>query len=237
MPILDVEDLYVGYYHDINILQGVSLHAKRKQLTAIIGPNGVGKSTLLKSIFGYLKPNNGKIIYQNKEINGVPPYELCREGIAYIPQHQSVFANMTVIDNIKLGGWTFRRDNEKVRKKIEESFNRFPELFTRQKNKAGNFSGGQQRMIELCRSLMLDPKLLLLDEPTAGLAPLVAKTLYNKIDELKDEDGIAIILIDQNIRQAIRYADYVYVLELGKNLIDGPRNKFDNITDTIKGWI
>lgn len=233
---LHVENLYVGYYKDINILQGVSLGAKKGCLTSVIGTNGVGKSTLLKTIYGFLTPNKGNLFYQGNDIAGANPYKMPAIGLTYIPQRRNVFPEMTVEENLQLGGWTFKHDKKRMKRKLKENYERFPVLEKRRKQKAGNFSGGEQRMVELGRAMMIDPQLMLVDEPTAGLAPKLAREVYDKLLELKDE-GMTILMVDQNIRQAIEISDYVYALALGKNMAEGPREDFDNLKERIKEWL
>jgi branched-chain amino acid transport system ATP-binding protein len=233
---LQVKEVYAGYYRDINILQGVDITAQETKLTSIIGTNGVGKSTLLKTIYGFLKPNKGSIFWQDQDITGADPYKMPKMGLTYIPQRRNVFPEMTVEENMRLGAWTFRGEKERIRKKLEDNYDRFPILRERRKQRAGNFSGGQQRMVELGRAMMIDPKLMLVDEPTAGLAPLVSMEIYDKLVELKGE-GITIVLVDQNIKQAIEVSDYVYALALGKNMTEGPREDFDNLKEQIKEWL
>lgn len=233
---LQVKEVYAGYYQDINILQGVDITAQEAKLTSIIGTNGVGKSTLLKTIYGFLKPNKGKILWHDQDITGADPFKMPKMGLTYIPQRRNVFPEMTVEENLKLGAWTFRREKTRIKKKLEENYDRFPILGERPKQKAGNFSGGQQRMVELGRAMMIDPKLMLVDEPTAGLAPLVSMEIYEKLVELKKE-GITILLVDQNIKQAIEVSDYVYALALGKNMTEGPREEFGNLKEQIKEWL
>jgi branched-chain amino acid transport system ATP-binding protein len=231
---LEIHDLYVGYYKDLNILQGVSLSAREAQITAVLGPNGVGKSTLLKSIFGFVKPQEGNVRLQGQNIAGTPAHRLVHLGVSYIPQHQSVFPNMTVEENLELGAWSFRRDRVRTRQRLEANYDRFPILGERRRSPAGELSGGMQRMVELGRALMTDPKLILVDEPTAGLAIMLARGVYDLLVQLKDE-GITILLVDQNIRQAISIADYVYVLELGRNRHEGPREEFDDLRKAL--WL
>lgn len=231
---LEIDDLYVGYYKDLNILQGVSVTARTSQITAVLGPNGVGKSTLLKSIFGFVKPQGGEVRFAGQNIVGTPAHHLVDLGISYIPQHQSVFPQMTVEENLELGAWSFRRDRGRIREKIEDNYERFPILRERKRSPAGELSGGMQRMVEVGRVMMTDPKLILVDEPTAGLALMLAEDIYDLLVRLKEE-GVTILLVDQNIRQAIDIADYVYVLELGRNRHEGPREAFDDLKKAL--WL
>lgn len=234
MSMLEISDLYVGYYKDLNILQGVSLKAEEAKITVVLGANGVGKSTLLKSIYGFVKPTSGEVLVEGTDVAGMPSHELVNHGVSYIPQRQSVFPYMTVEENMELGAWSFRRDSERIKTKLEANYERFPILRDRRRSPAGELSGGMQRMVELGRVLMTDPKLILVDEPTAGLAILLARDIYNLLVELKN-DGITVLLVDQNIRQAIRIADYVYVLELGRNRFDGPPEEFEDLQKTLWG--
>lgn len=234
---LTVEAVYVGYFKDINILQGVSMKAKGAQITSIIGPNGVGKSTLLKAIYGFLKPHKGSILFDGGNITGMDPYRASEKGLAYIPQRRNVFPYLSVEENMEMGGWTFKRDKARIRLKLKESYDRFPNLAEKRRRKADFLSGGEQRMVELGRALMADPRLLLVDEPTAGLAPKFAKDIREKLVELKEE-GKAIILVEQNIREAIEIADYVYVLDLGRNKVEGSKSEFaTDLKNLVKDWL
>jgi len=226
---LEIKDLYVGYYRDLNILQGVDLTARTNQITAVLGANGVGKSTLLKAIYGFLTPNDGEIWMNGNRVDGTPTHKLIELGISYIPQHTGIFRWMTVEENIMMGGWTFRNDKERLDRKIEENYVRFPILKEKRNQPAGELSGGQQRMVELSRTLMTDPQLVLVDEPTAGLAKLLSEEVYQMLVDLRDRDGLTIILVDQEIRQALKIADYVYVLDLGRNKYDGPVEEFTDL--------
>jgi branched-chain amino acid transport system ATP-binding protein len=232
MSMLEIDDLHVGYYKDLNILQGVSLKAERAKITVVLGANGVGKSTLLKSIYGFVKPSRGAIVVDGTDVAGLPAHELVNYGVSYIPQRQSVFPYMTVEENMELGAWSFRNDADRLKAKLEANYERFPILRDRRRSPAGELSGGMQRMVELGRVLMTDPRLILVDEPTAGLAILLARDIYDLLVELKN-DGITVLLVDQNIRQAIKIADYVYVLELGRNRFDGPPEEFEDLQKTL----
>jgi branched-chain amino acid transport system ATP-binding protein len=233
MKMIEVKDLFVGYYKDLDILQGVSLKAEEAQIVAVLGANGVGKSTLLKAIYGFLKPRKGKILLNGTDITKVSSHQLITQGISYIPQHSSVFPYMSVEDNLKLGGWTFRQDKERVQKKLEENYQRFPMLRERKNDDAGLLSGGMQRMVEVGRTLMTDPKVILVDEPTAGLAKMLSAEVYQMLADLRDNDGLTIILVDQEIRQALKIADYVYVLELGRNRVDGRTEEFTDLKKAL----
>ena len=226
---LEIRDLYVGYYKDLNILQGVSATAQKAKITTILGANGVGTSTLLKAIYGFLRPNSGEVIIDGQSLIGIPTHKRIDMGISYIPQQPGVFRWMTVEENLELGAWTFKNDKARIRRKIEENYERFPMLKERRKSKAGELSGGMQRMVEVGRTLMTDPKVILVDEPTAGLAKLLSEEVYQMLIQLRDEEDMTIVLVDQEIRQALKIADYVYVLELGRNRFEGPVEEFTDL--------
>lgn len=226
---LEIRDLYVGYYADLHILQGLNLTAETGKLTTILGANGVGKSTLLKAIYGFLKPQGGEIVFDGQDITGTQTHKLIDLGVSYIPQQPGVFRYMTVEENLMMGAWTFRSDPQRIQEKIEENFVRFPILREKRNDPAGSLSGGQQRMVEIGRTLMTDPKLILVDEPTAGLAKLLSEEVYRMLVGLRDREGLTIVLVDQEIRQALKIADYVYVLELGRNKFDGPVEEFTDL--------
>lgn len=231
---LSVDDLYVGYYEGLDILQGVNLQAEEAEITAVLGANGVGKSTLLKAIYGFVQPSQGTVTVQGEDITQAQPHELVEYGVSYIPQRQSVFPFMTVEENMELGAWSFRGERQRVQERLEANYERFPILRERRRSPAGELSGGMQRMVELGRVMMTEPRLILVDEPTAGLAVMLAKEIYQLLVGLKEE-GVTVLLVDQNIRQAIEIADYVYVLELGRNRHEGPREEFTDLKKAL--WL
>lgn len=226
---LEINDLYVGYYEDLHILRGLSLRAETGKLTAILGANGVGKSTLLKAVYGFLKPHSGQVLLNGSDVTGTETHRLIDLGISYIPQQPGVFKHMSVRENLMLGAWTFQKDKKRIESKIEDNFHRFPILREKQHDHAGSLSGGQQRMVEIGRTLMTDPEVILVDEPTAGLAKLLSEEVYEMLVNLRDEEGLTILLVDQEIREALKIADYVYVLELGRNKFEGPPSEFTDL--------
>ena len=232
---LEVRNLYVGYYRDLNILQDLTLAARPRQITAILGANGVGKSTVLKAIYGFLRPNDGEVLLDGESILRIPPHRRILKGLAYIPQQPGIFREMTVEENLELGGWTYRRDRRLVRQRIEQNYERFPILREKRRQATGELSGGQQRMVEIGRTLMSEPRVLLVDEPTAGLSKMLAEEVYRMLIDLRDRDGLTILLVDQEIRQALRIADFVYVLELGRNKFEGPPSDFDDLEKAF--WV
>jgi branched-chain amino acid transport system ATP-binding protein len=226
---LEVRDLYAGYYSDLHILQGLDVTAETGKITTILGANGVGKSTLLKAIYGFLTPQRGEILLDGVNVMGTPTHELITKGVSYIPQQPGVFHYMTVEENLMMGAWTFRDDPDRIQQQIEENYVRFPILKEKRNQNAGDLSGGQQRMVEIGRTLMTNPQLILVDEPTAGLAKLLSQEVYRMLVDLRDQEGLTILLVDQEIREALKIADYVYVLELGRNKFDGPVEEFDDL--------
>jgi branched-chain amino acid transport system ATP-binding protein len=233
--ILEVRGLYVGYYKDLNILQNVEIIAEKGKISTLLGANGVGKSTLLRAIFGFLKPNAGEILLNGESLLETPTYRRIQKGLTYIPQHPGVFHHMSVEENLALGAWTFRHDKKRLRDKLERNYVRFPILRDRRKQKTGELSGGMQRMVEIGRALMTDPQMLLVDEPTAGLSKLVSQEVYRMLVGLRDEEGLTILLVDQEIRKALKISDYVYVLELGRNKYEGPASDFTDLKKAF--WV
>ena len=233
--VLRAKGLFVGYYKDLNILQNVNLTARKGQITTILGANGVGKSTLLKAIFGFLKPNKGEILLNRESILKIPTFRRIQKGLAYIPQQPGIFRDMTVQENLELGAWIFRKNKQRVKEKIEENYVRFPILREKRKQLTGELSGGQQRMVEIGRTLMSEPSVMLVDEPTAGLSKLLTREVYKMLVDLCQNEGITVVLVDQEIRQALKISDYVYVLELGRNKYEGPASEFTDLEKAF--WI
>ena len=172
---------------------------------------------------------------ENESILDIPTHQRILKGLAYIPQQPGVFKDMTVEENLQLGGWTFRKDKQQVRDKIEANYERFPVLREKRKQITGELSGGQQRMVEISRTLMAEPKVLLVDEPTAGLSKMLSEEVYEMLKMLVTVDELAILLVDQEIRQALKIADYVYVLELGRNKFEGPAQQFTDLEKAF--WV
>ncbi len=214
--ILSVESITVGY-SEIDILYNVFIHVKAGEIVSIIGPNGAGKSTLLKTIFGFLKPKTGKVVLNNEDITGWKPDRIVRKGISYVPQTENVFPSLTVQENLEMGAF-IRTDDYSAR--LREMYDLFPILKERKHQKVGQLSGGQRQMVAMGRALMLDPQVLLLDEPSAGLAPLFVSMIFERIKEI-NSTGVAMILVEQNAKEALSMADWGYVLVTGRNVLDG----------------
>jgi ABC-type branched-subunit amino acid transport system ATPase component len=224
--LLAVEGLFAAYQSGIDILQGLSLEVPQKSLTLVIGPNGAGKSTLLRAIFGFLKPHAGSIRFQGKAIEALDPAEIKTRGIGYVPQEINTFPHLSVEENLRMGGWIFRRDKARLRRQIERVYENFPALPERRRARAGALSGGQGRMLSVAREMMTEPALLLVDEPTAGLAPNLVDQVYALLLTARQSIGSTILLVDQNIEQAVPHADRIYMLNLGRVKAEGPAREF-----------
>ncbi|MDR6759185.1 branched-chain amino acid transport system ATP-binding protein [Mycoplana sp. BE70] len=235
---LEVNDVVAGYLPDIDILRGVSVIARPGQLTTIIGANGVGKSTLLKTIVGQLRPHSGTIGYCGRDLTTLETRDLVRNKIAYVAQHHALFKDMSVAENVEMATWSFRNDRARARRAIERAYGRAPYLKEFASRRAGLMSGGQQRLMQLELALISDPDLILVDEPTVGLDPKRAATIYEHMRRLVTEEGKTILMVDQNVIAGVDVADYIYVLELGANKIEGSKEKFDaEYRDTIATWL
>jgi branched-chain amino acid transport system ATP-binding protein len=229
---LEARNLRAGYHRGLDILQGVTIAAAPGKITSVLGANGVGKSTLLKAIFGFLKPTAGEILLDSVGITNTEPHRMVGRGIIYAPQQPGISREMSVEENLLIGGWSFRRDRVRLLRKLQESYERFPALKARRHAPTRILSGGQRRMVELARALMSDPRYLLIDEPSAGIAPIAADGIYQMLGELRDA-GVGILLVDQDIRRALELADYVYVIDLGRNRLEGPPTAFEDIVATF----
>jgi ABC-type branched-subunit amino acid transport system ATPase component len=220
----------------IDILRGVSVESLRGQVRCVLGPNGTGKSTLLKALFGFLSLRHGEIrlgeVPAPISPHDIGAHEMGRHGVVYLPQRPSIFPHLTVEVNLRLGAWRQRGDRKRVEELVSRACEQFPVLAERRRQAAGTLSGGQQRQLEIARSLMQDPVLFLIDEPTAGIEPRVAGLIYDLIKSLAAE-GKAILLVDQNIKRALEIADYVYVMRTGTVLSEGSRAEFGGDTEAL----
>ena len=210
---LKIEDINV-YYGNIHALKGVSLDINEGEIVTLIGANGAGKSTLLKTISGLLKPKNGSILFEGQSISGKVAQTIVKQGLSHVPEGRRVFANMSVEENLELGAY-LRKDKQGIKEDFEKVYNLFPRLLERRKQLSGTLSGGEQQMLAMGRALMARPKLLLLDEPSMGLAPLLVKTIFRIIEEI-NKSGTTILLVEQNANMALSIADRAYVIETGK---------------------
>jgi neutral amino acid transport system ATP-binding protein len=216
MIILQAENITAGYTTEVNILYDVGLRLKSGQIVSVIGPNGAGKSTLLKTIFGILKPTNGKISLKDEDITGLKPDKVANKGISYVPQVDNVFPSLTIQENLEMGAFI---RNDDYSQRLNEIYELFPILGDRRKQKAGQLSGGQRQMVAMGRALMLDPQVLLLDEPSAGLSPKLVDMIFEKIRDI-NKTGVSMIIVEQNAREALKMANHGYVLAMGRNVLD-----------------
>jgi ABC-type branched-subunit amino acid transport system ATPase component len=223
--LLQIDDLHAGYVSGVDILQGISLKVERGSVTIVIGPNGAGKSTLLRTIFGLLKPNRGSLTFAGQEIGSREPTAIKALGIGYVPQEINVFPLLTVEENLRMGGWILRRDRAAFARALERVLDTFPVLAQRRHEPAGALSGGQGRMLSVAREMMTAPTLMLVDEPTAGLAPALVAQVYELLRAAR-QAGSTILLVDQNVEDALHRADDVYLIDLGRVRAQGPVREF-----------
>jgi len=209
---LSVEQLDAGY-GDLQVLDDVDLDVADGEYVAIVGPNGAGKSTVMKSVFGLTNHMGGRIVFDSEDISGLDPSQIITRGLNYVPQNENVFGGLTVQENLEMGAYIL---DDVPQARLEGVYDRFPILEERKRQKAGSMSGGQQQMLAMGRALMLDPDMLLLDEPSAGLAPDLVDDMFDRIDEISD-DGTAILIVEQNAKEALRRCDRGYVLVQGQN--------------------
>ena len=216
---LTLENISVSY-GAIRALKGVSMHVEQGEVVTLIGANGAGKTTTLRTITGLLSPTEGRILFEGQEISGKPTHQLVARGISMSPEGRGVFANLTVRENLQMGAY-LKKNKAEIAADLERGFRMFPRLKERESQKAGTLSGGEQQMLAMARALMSRPRLLLLDEPSLGLAPLVVHTIFEAIDEIRGE-GTTILLVEQNAHAALKHSDRAYVLETGRIVMEGP---------------
>lgn len=231
---LKINNLSVAYGL-VHALEGVNLEVKEGQLTTLIGSNGAGKSTLLKTISGLLSPFEGTIEFEGTQIAGMPPEKVLKLGIAHCPEGRKLFPNQTVLENLKIGAYV-RKDRKGVEDDIEKYFDMFPRLRERKDQKAGLLSGGEQQMVAITRALMSRPKLVMLDEPSMGLAPILVQDVFDLVKKIK-ESGMTVLLIEQNARQALMVADYAYILESGKIVADDKASVLLESPDLVNSYL
>ena len=216
---LVLENVVAGYIPGVDILHGVNLHVDKGEMVCLVGPNGAGKSTVMRAISGLLRPKSGSITFQGKDIQDMRPDQILAEGIAQVPQGHSVFPKMTIHENLLMGAYTVK-DRASIPSRLEKVYGFFPFLKERAREKAGNLSGGQQKILEMGRALMLEPPLMMLDEPSLGLAPKTMTSLFDTIKDL-NSTGLTILMVEQNARQGLAASHRGYVLELGKEKFEG----------------
>ena len=217
--LLRVEDVFAGYL-GFDILHGVSLQVDSGEVVCVIGPNGAGKSTVFRAIYGLIKVRLGHVFFDGADITNSTPQKALGAGIAIVPQLRSVFPQMTVRENLEMGMY-LERDKDRIAARIDVILGLFPRLAERSKQLVGTMSGGEQRMLEIGRALMLEPKLVLMDEPSAGLAPSITRMIFDHVRRLNEEIGLTVLMIEQNARQGLETSHRGYVLELGKNTYEG----------------
>jgi branched-chain amino acid transport system ATP-binding protein len=216
---LTIENISVSY-GAIEALTGVSMHVEKGEVVTLIGANGAGKTTTLRTITGLLEPSEGRIMFEGEEISGMATHKLVARGISMSPEGRGVFANLSVRENLQMGAY-LKKNKAEIAEDMERAFRMFPRLKEREAQKAGTLSGGEQQMLAMGRALMSRPRLLLLDEPSLGLAPLVVHTIFEAIDEIRSK-GTTILLVEQNAHAALKHSDRAYVLETGTIVMEGP---------------
>ncbi len=214
--VLRVQDVVAGY-GEVEILHGVSIAVSEAEIVAVIGPNGAGKSTLLKAIFGLVSVRSGSVHLAERDVTNMAPDRIVQSGMSYVPQTENVFPSLTINENLEMGAYV-RRDG--LRDRLERVYGLFPDIASRRGERAGRLSGGQRQMLALARALMLDPKVLLLDEPSASLSPKMVDSIFQKIGDI-NRGGTAILLVEQNAKEALSFASRAYVLAMGQNRFEG----------------
>lgn len=232
---LKIDNLVVNY-GAINALRGISLSVSEKSIVTLIGANGAGKTTTLRTISSIVKSASGKIYYEDKDITARPPYKVVELGISQVPEGRLIFSNLTVKENLDMGAY-LRTDKQNFKKDLDFIFTIFPRLQERLKQPGGTLSGGEQQMLAISRALMSKPRLLLMDEPSLGIAPLLVKTIFEKILEINKTLGVTILLVEQNAHLALSIANYGYVLETGNIILEGPANELASNPQVRKAYL
>jgi ABC-type branched-subunit amino acid transport system ATPase component len=214
--VLVAEDLVAGYLPEVDILDGVSMRVEEGEIATVIGPNGAGKSTLIKTIFGLLRPRRGRVTMRGEDLTGLEPHSVTRRGMSYVPQLDNVFPSLSVEENLEMGSL----QRSRTRERIARMYELFPRLGERRSQAAGTMSGGERQMLAMARALMPQPQVLLLDEPSAGLAPAFVEAIFQQVREI-NEAGVTVVMVEQNARRALAMSDRGYVLDLGRNRFQG----------------
>lgn len=230
MAMLEIKDIEV-YYGVIQAIKGISFKVNEGEVIALIGANGAGKTTILHTITGLLSPKKGSVVFEGKDITKVPAHKIVSLGMAHVPEGRRVFAELTVLENLKMGAYT-RKDKAEIAKTLENVYKRFPRLEERKNQLAGTLSGGEQQMLAMGRALMSHPKIIVMDEPSMGLSPILVNEIFDIIQEVS-ASGTTVLLVEQNAKKALSIADRAYVLETGKIVLEGnAKDLMDN--DSIK---
>lgn len=235
--VLEMRDVTAGYFQKDIVLDSVSLRVQPSKVTVVLGPNGSGKSTALRVLSGFLKARTGDVTLDGEDISALSPGKRLAKGIALLPQGRSIFPELTVEENLVLGAWLIRSDKQRLKEAVEAMFERYPLLKDLRTRLAGSLSGGQARILEFARTMILSPKVLLIDEPSVGLAPYLVDEVYDELEKLKEENN-TILLVDQNVSAAVGLADQVYTLAYGKNHLEGSRDSFEGqLDELIQQWL
>ncbi|KAA0211419.1 MAG: ABC transporter ATP-binding protein [Ignavibacteriaceae bacterium] len=232
---LKIENMYVNY-GAIKAIRGINIQVKEGSIVTLIGANGAGKTTTLRTISGLIKPASGKVIYCNEDITNLSADKIVQRGISQSPEGRLIFSNLTVLENLEMGAYT-RKDKYKLKDDLEFIFHFFPRLKERLKQYGGTLSGGEQQMLAISRALMSKPKLLLLDEPSLGIAPLLVKTIFEQIVKLNRETGITVLIVEQNAYLALQNSNYGYVLETGELIIEGDAKELIQNEEVKKAYL
>jgi branched-chain amino acid transport system ATP-binding protein len=222
-------------YGNIKALKGINLSVEEGKIVTLIGANGAGKSTTMKTIMGVMKPTAGEIRFKGESLVGKKPYSIVSTGVVLVPEGRQILQNMTVRENLELGAYQ-RKDKEGIREDLSKVFERFPRLFERQNQFGGTLSGGEQQMLAIGRAMMAKPELMLLDEPSMGLAPLVVQQIFEVIRDI-NKMGTTVLLVEQNARKALQIADYAYVMETGKIVMEGPASEVAGNSDVMAAYL
>jgi branched-chain amino acid transport system ATP-binding protein len=220
--ILEIDNLNV-YYNAIHALKGISFHLEKGEIVALIGANGAGKSTTLNTISGILRPRIGSVLFEGEDLTKIPPQDIVRKGIIQVPEGRKIFSKMTVAENLDIGAYA-SNDRARIKSNMDMMFQRFPRLSERRNQLGGTLSGGEQQMLAIARALMAEPRLLLMDEPSMGLAPILVEQIFDIIRDI-NEQGTSILLVEQNAQMALSISDRGYVMETGKIVLEGPSNE------------
>jgi branched-chain amino acid transport system ATP-binding protein len=234
MTLLEVEGLRASYGH-VNVLQGIDFSIEPRQRVAVLGPNGAGKTTILRALSGMVR-THGRADFDGQTLVGRPTAEIARRGVAHVPEGRGTFAALSVAENLALGAYV-RRDRAAVREDLDRCYGWFPVLRERSRQLAGNLSGGEQQMLAVGRALMLRPRMLMLDEPSLGLAPIVTRELFRVLGEICDEQGMTVLLVEQNARLALDFADHAYVLESGRIALSGEADRIKDDDDVRRSYL
>jgi len=233
--LLSIQNLHVSY-GPIKVLKGVSLHIDQGEIVALIGANGAGKTTLMSTISGLLRPQSGEIKFEGQDIVKFPPDKIVKLGISLVPEGRQIFAPLTVLENLELGAYLRSKDKKGIKEDLDKIFSIFPKLKERKNQQAGTLSGGEQQMLAIARAFMARPRLLLLDEPSLGLAPMVLELIMDSILELNKE-GLTILIVEQNAIKALEISTRGYVLETGRIILQGSSNELKEDPDVIRAYL